>query len=111
MPSASFRFIELFALVCRVLIHAAAGGIGLAAIQLAAAAGAHVLATAGSPAKRALLRRLGARHVSSSRDTAFVTDLAMVRVCDRWYEVMGHVHRSCRFIHVVFKVQGFRDFN
>ena len=62
----------------RVLIHAAAGGIGLAAIQMAAAAGAYVYATAGSPGKRALLRSLGAHHVTSSRDIAFVTDLALV---------------------------------
>jgi NADPH:quinone reductase-like Zn-dependent oxidoreductase len=38
----------------RVLVHAAAGGVGLAATQLAAAAGAHVVATA-SPNKHAFL--------------------------------------------------------
>jgi synaptic vesicle membrane protein VAT-1 len=40
----------------RVLIHAAAGGVGFAALQLAAAAGASVIATA-SPPKHAFLRR------------------------------------------------------
>ena len=39
-----------------VLIHAAAGGVGLAAIQYAKHRGAVVIATAGSPAKRAFLR-------------------------------------------------------
>ena len=43
-----------------VLIHAAAGGSGSAAIQLAVAAGARVFATAGSDEKLALCRELGA---------------------------------------------------
>ncbi len=40
----------------RVLIHAAAGGVGLAAVHLCRRAGAEVLATAGSEQKRAYLR-------------------------------------------------------
>ena len=43
-----------------VLIHAAAGGVGSAAVQLARAAGARVFATAGSDDKLALCRELGA---------------------------------------------------
>lgn len=43
-----------------VLVHAGAGGVGSAAIQLARAAGARVIATAGSPAKVELCRKLGA---------------------------------------------------
>lgn len=43
-----------------VLVHAGAGGVGSAAIQLAIAAGARVLATAGGPDKLALCRELGA---------------------------------------------------
>ncbi len=61
-----------------VLVHAAAGGVGLAAMQVIAAAGATAVTTAGSPAKRALLRNLGSVHVSSSRDTGFVTELTEV---------------------------------
>jgi len=45
-----------------VLIHAAAGGAGSAAIQLAKWRGATVFATAGSPEKLALCRELGADH-------------------------------------------------
>ncbi|MDT0267501.1 NADP-dependent oxidoreductase [Streptomyces sp. DSM 44915] len=45
-----------------VLIHGAAGGVGLVAVQLAVARGATVLATA-SQAKHDLLRELGARPV------------------------------------------------
>ena len=54
----------------RVLIHAGAGGVGLAAIQLAQAAGAEVFATA-SARKRDYLRALGVAHVFDSRTTAF----------------------------------------
>jgi acyl transferase domain-containing protein/acyl carrier protein len=53
----------------RVLIHAAAGGVGLAAVHLALAAGAEVIATAGSEQKRDFLRNLGVTHVFDSRTT------------------------------------------
>jgi acyl transferase domain-containing protein/NADPH:quinone reductase-like Zn-dependent oxidoreductase/ubiquinone/menaquinone biosynthesis C-methylase UbiE/acyl carrier protein len=55
----------------RVLIHAATGGVGLAAIQIAQHVGAEVFATAGSPEKRELLHALGVRHVMDSRSLAF----------------------------------------
>ncbi|SCL23206.1 Acyl transferase domain-containing protein [Micromonospora pallida] len=54
----------------RVLIHAAAGGVGLAAVRLAHAAGAEVFATA-SPAKWPVLTDLGVRHVFHSRTLDF----------------------------------------
>ena len=56
----------------RVLIHAATGGVGLAAIQLCRCAGAEIYATAGSEAKRALLREMGIKHVFPSRSLEFV---------------------------------------
>ncbi|MEV7389078.1 NADP-dependent oxidoreductase [Streptomyces sp. NPDC091215] len=46
----------------RVLIHAAAGGVGHVAVQIAKAHGAHVIGTARSE-KHAFLRRLGADEV------------------------------------------------
>lgn len=54
-----------------VLVHAAAGGVGLAALQWARMLGADVIATAGSPRKRELLRQLGIRHVLDSRSLDF----------------------------------------
>ena len=54
-----------------VLIHAAAGGSGSAAIQLAADAGAHVIATVGSEEKVQLCRDLGAETVVNYRTDAF----------------------------------------
>ena len=59
----------------RVLIHAAAGGVGLAAIQLAQRAGAEVFATAGSPMKRDLLRALGVKYVMDSRTSSFADEV------------------------------------
>ncbi len=55
----------------RVLIHAAAGGVGLAAVQIAQRAGAEIFATAGSERKRAHLRSLGVSHVYDSRSLDF----------------------------------------
>jgi acyl transferase domain-containing protein/protein-L-isoaspartate O-methyltransferase/acyl carrier protein len=55
----------------RVLIHAAAGGVGMAAVRLAQRAGAQVFATAGAPWKRDLLRSMGVQHVLDSRSTDF----------------------------------------
>jgi acyl transferase domain-containing protein len=59
----------------RVLIHAGAGGVGMAAVQLAQRAGAKIFATAGSPEKRDALRALGVRHVFDSRSLAFADDV------------------------------------
>ncbi|MFL5909184.1 MAG: SDR family NAD(P)-dependent oxidoreductase [Gaiellaceae bacterium] len=56
----------------RVLVHAGAGGVGMAAVQLARHAGAEVFATA-SPAKWDALHELGLDddHIASSRDLDF----------------------------------------
>ncbi|MER5446332.1 type I polyketide synthase [Streptomyces sp. NPDC002764] len=56
----------------RILVHAAAGGVGMAAVQLAKHVGAEVYGTA-SPAKWAALRALGLddAHLASSRDVEF----------------------------------------
>ncbi|MYA60939.1 MAG: SDR family NAD(P)-dependent oxidoreductase, partial [Chloroflexi bacterium] len=54
----------------RVLIHAGSGGVGLAAIQMAEAAGAEVFATASAP-KQDFLRSIGVQHIFDSRQTKF----------------------------------------
>ena len=54
----------------RVLIHAAAGGVGQAAVQLALHAGAEVFATA-SPPKWEFLKSLGIKHIYNSRTLEF----------------------------------------
>ena len=58
-----------------VLVHGAAGGVGIAAIQVARARGARVLATAGRSEKRALVRQLGADATFDSRSLAFAEEV------------------------------------
>lgn len=70
-----------------VMIHAAAGGVGLAAVQIAHRAGARVYATAGSPEKRALLRGLGVEAVFDSRSLDFADQL-LARTGDRGVDVV-----------------------
>jgi NADPH2:quinone reductase len=55
-----------------VLVHAAAGGAGSAAVQLARARGARVIATAGSPQKVRLATELGADVAIDYRNDDFV---------------------------------------
>ncbi|KAL8697283.1 MAG: hypothetical protein Q9201_007202 [Fulgogasparrea decipioides] len=67
--------------ICRgesILIHAAAGGVGQAAIMLAQNAGAEVFATVGSTEKRDLIMTtygIAEDHIFSSRDTSFAKEL------------------------------------
>jgi NADPH:quinone reductase len=55
-----------------VLVHAGAGGVGSAAIQLAKAAGARVIATAGGPEKVGICRKLGAEISIDYREENFI---------------------------------------
>ncbi|WP_108662082.1 type I polyketide synthase [Acuticoccus kandeliae] len=57
------------------LVHGGAGGIGLLAIQYAKSLGAKVIATAGSPEKRDLLKALGVDCISDSRTLKFDEDV------------------------------------
>lgn len=58
-----------------VLIHGAAGGVGIAAIQIARHLRAKIFATAGSEEKRDFLRLLGVEHVFDSRSLSFADHL------------------------------------
>jgi acyl transferase domain-containing protein/acyl carrier protein len=62
----------------KVLIHAAAGGVGMAAIQLAKLAGAEIFGTAGNPDKRQLVLDLGAQHVHDSRSLDFAAEIMSI---------------------------------
>ncbi len=59
----------------KILIHGAAGGVGIAAIQFARYKGLEVFATAGSDEKRDFVRMIGADHVLDSRSLAFADDI------------------------------------
>ena len=58
----------------RILIHAAAGGVGQAAVQLAQLVGAEIFATA-SPGKWEFLKSLGIKHVMNSRTLDFAKEV------------------------------------
>lgn len=58
-----------------ILIHGAAGGVGLAAIQIAKTLGLTIIGTAGSDEKRNYLRSLGVDQVFDSRSLSFVADV------------------------------------
>jgi NADPH2:quinone reductase len=75
-----------------VLVHGAAGGVGLAAVQIAKALGARVLATAGSPDKRAFVLTQGAEAAFDSRDPGWVQEVLRLtdgRGADHIYDPVG----------------------
>ncbi|HBL59093.1 MAG TPA: hypothetical protein DDZ80_11385 [Cyanobacteria bacterium UBA8803] len=59
----------------QVLIHAAAGGVGMAAVQIAQWVGTQIFATAGNEEKRAFLRSQGIACVMDSRSLAFADEV------------------------------------
>lgn len=59
-----------------LLVHGGSGGVGSLAVQVGAALGAHVIATAGGPARTARCRSLGARVVVDHRAEDFVAAVA-----------------------------------
>jgi NADPH2:quinone reductase len=61
-----------------LLVHAGAGGVGSAAIQLGKAAGATVIATAGSDAKVEVCRNLGADHAVNYKTQDFVEEVKKI---------------------------------
>lgn len=59
----------------KILIHGAAGGVGIAAIQIAQWIGAEIYATAGSQEKQDFLRLLGVENIYSSRELTFAEEI------------------------------------
>lgn len=75
-----------------LLVHAAAGGVGSAAVQLGKAAGAMVIGTAGGPDKCEVARQLGADHVidySAEDLVARVKEITGGRGADVIYDPVG----------------------
>ena len=68
----------------------ATGGVGLAAVHLARMIGAEVFATAGSPRKRAFLRKIGIRHVMDSRALDFADEVMQRRAVGAAVLQPGH---------------------
>ncbi|KAJ2713535.1 hypothetical protein H4R19_002200 [Coemansia spiralis] len=82
-----------------VLVHAAAGGVGLAAVQIAKALGATVIAAAGSEAKFDVCRAQGADHCVNYREPAWaeqVLELTGGRGADVIIDPVGLVEKSLK---------------
>lgn len=95
-----------------VMVHAAAGGVGLAAVQIAKALGAKVIATAGSPAKLDVAKRFGADYAIDYNKEGWqkeVTKITGGHGADVVYDPVGMINPSlkcaawnCRLVVVGF---------
>ena len=75
-----------------ILVHAAAGGVGLILCQWARALGVDVIGTAGTKEKAALAKKAGAKHVILYRDEDFVArvkEITKGKLCDVVYDGVG----------------------
>ncbi|KAK4463166.1 thioredoxin reductase [Cladorrhinum samala] len=79
-----------------VLVHAAAGGVGLAAVQIAKAFGATVIATAGTPRKLEVAKSFGADHVVDYRD-------------EKWPEIVKKLTPKGKGVDIVYDPVGMVD--
>jgi NADPH2:quinone reductase len=70
-----------------VLVHGASGGVGIAALQLARAAGLRVIGTAGTAEGQALVLAEGAHHVLNHRSTGYLERLQEL-TCGRGVDVI-----------------------
>jgi NADPH:quinone reductase-like Zn-dependent oxidoreductase len=86
----------------QVLVHSAAGGVGSAAVQLAARAGARVTAVVGAPHKRALPAELGAHRVidKSREDLWAAVERAAPDGCDVVLDANGVATLADSYAHL-----------
>lgn len=85
-----------------VLVHAAAGGVGLAAVQIAKAMGATVIATAGTKHKLEVAKRFGADHAVLYTDPTWPDQVRALtpkkRGVDVVYDPVGLIDKSTKCI-------------
>jgi len=85
-----------------VLVHAAAGGVGLAAVQIAKAFGAIVVATAGGAHKLEVAKRFGADHAVDYTDPKWPQQVLELtpkkRGIDIVYDPVGLIEQSTKCI-------------
>ncbi|KAL1929682.1 hypothetical protein VTP01DRAFT_1820 [Rhizomucor pusillus] len=81
------------------LVHAAAGGVGIAAVQIAKALGAKVIATAGSQDKLDIAKRFGADYAINYRDKDWTNQVKKItngHGADVVYDPVGLVEESTK---------------
>lgn len=85
-----------------VLVHAAAGGVGLAAVQIAKAFGATVIATSGSARKREIARSFGADHTIDYKQAGWEEQVRKLtpnkRGVDIVFDPVGLVNASLKCV-------------
>lgn len=85
-----------------VLVHAAAGGVGLAAVQIAKAFGATVVATAGTQHKLDVAKRFGADHCIDYKDPEWPLKVKALtpgkKGVDIVYDPVGLIDKSTKCI-------------
>ncbi|TAQ90160.1 hypothetical protein B7494_g1545 [Chlorociboria aeruginascens] len=85
-----------------VLVHAAAGGVGLAAVQIAKALGATVIATAGTKRKLDVAKSFGADHTIDYTDPTWPDQVKKLtpkgRGVDIVYDPVGMIDKSTKCI-------------
>jgi NADPH:quinone reductase len=89
-----------------VLVHGASGGVGLAAVQLAASHGARVIGTASSKEGQQLVKEAGAEYVVSHREDGYmdkIVEFTGGKGVDVILEMLassnlGMIHFKCKFI-------------
>jgi NADPH:quinone reductase len=80
-----------------VLVHGASGGVGIAALQIARAAGLTALGTAGTPRGLELARREGAHYVFDHRKSGYQEEILLAtgnRGVDVILEMLANVNLS-----------------
>ncbi|MEM7125061.1 MAG: SDR family NAD(P)-dependent oxidoreductase [Chloroflexota bacterium] len=87
----------------RVLIHAASGGVGQAAVQIAHAIGAEIIGTA-SPGKWDALRQQGIAHILNSRTLDFADEIRQLTNGEGVHVVLNSLNGE--FIDSTFEVLG-----
>lgn len=83
------------------LVHAAAGGVGLAAVQIAKALGATVIATAGTAEKLAVAKSFGADHGVNYTDKDWIDQVKEItdgNGCDVIYDPVGMIDQSLKVV-------------
>ncbi|KAJ2840874.1 hypothetical protein FBU31_000015 [Coemansia sp. 'formosensis'] len=84
-----------------VLVHAAAGGVGIAAVQIAKALGARVIAATGSSAKFDVCRQQGADHCINYHDADWADQVLRLtdgKGADVVYDPVGKVEESLKCV-------------
>lgn len=82
-----------------VLIHAAAGGLGVMAVQIAKAVGARVIGTVGSAEKAGLLAKLGVDYIVNYSEAGWekrVLEITRGQGVDLTFDSVGLVEKSIR---------------